>query len=119
MLFCVPLSCCDCLLISFQVGREDSPLKLISLLILLLPLSSVFEIFTICISYFTAAVQYFRGTLKDVIGYFQDRQILFPIVQIEEPKKRQYLGLPKFVRTVFIVGDFYISRLLFSVLLAF
>lgn len=104
MLFCAPLFCCDGLLISFQVGREDSPLKFISLLNLLLPLSSMFEIFTVHICYFTAEVQYFRGTLKDVIDYFQDRQRLFPIVQMEERKKRQYLRLPKFVSTVFSWG---------------
>lgn len=64
----------------FQICREDSPLKLISLVILLLPLSSVFEIFTIHIGYYIAEPQYFRGNLKDFIDYFQDRQILSPIV---------------------------------------
>ena len=47
----------------------------------------MFEIFTIHISYYIAEVQYFRGTLKDFIDYFQDRQIS-PMVQMEEQKKR-------------------------------
>lgn len=88
MLFCASLFCYGGLLISFQVCSEDSPLKLISLVILLLPLSSVFKILSIHIGYYIGEVQYFRGTLKDFIDYLQDRQILSHTVQMEEWKKR-------------------------------
>lgn len=51
---------------------EESPIKFITLVILLLPLRSLFEIFTIHISYYIAEVQCFRGTLKTIhrIGFF-------------------------------------------------